>query len=289
MVAASSSRAGAQAALTAALKATLDPATVVRFLGATHTRRFADNLLPGLSQSQIAALRAQLALGAGGELWPTKTGKRPAHAPYSSAALALNAFGRWLGAEQKLQVGSLGGFAEPLEIESRQQINFGGGTANLDVLLRAPGLVVGVESKLTETLSAHEPVRWRPAYASRQMAELLDGSWSGVFAASRAGSWQPKHLGIEQLIKHTLALASRFADCERHLVYVWWEPLNAEEIPELAAHRRELAELRDRLGEASPRLHALTYTELFAEWEQLNVPWIPDHLAQLHARYAVSI
>jgi len=232
----------------------------------------ADNMLPGLTQAQIAALRAQLALGAGGELRPTKTGKRPAHAPYSSAALALNAFGRWLGAEPQLRVAGLGGFAEPLEVESRQQINFGGGTANLDVLLRAPGVVVGVESKLTETLSAHEPVPWRPVYGNPEMEELLDGGWAAVFAASRAGSWQPKHLGIEQLVKHALALVSRFADRERHIVYVWWEPANAQEIPELAAHQREVAELQDRLGEASPRLHALTYTELFAEWERFEVP-----------------
>ena len=157
-----SSRARALTALTAALKATLDPATVERFVGGTHTRRFADNVLPGFTQAQAAQLHDQLALGAGGELKPTKTGKRPAHAPYSSATLALNAFGRWLGAEHELRVAGLSGFIGSVEIESRQQIDFGGGTANLDAMLRAPGAVVGVESKLTETLSEHAPVPWRP-------------------------------------------------------------------------------------------------------------------------------
>lgn len=283
------SRARAVAALTAALGATAGSAAVERLVGGTHTRRFADNLVPGFTQAQIAELRNQLSLGAGGELKPTKTGKRPAHAPYSSAGLALNAFGRWMGAEQQLQVAGLSGFIEPLEIESRQQINFGGGAANLDALLHAPGLVVGVESKLTETLAVHAPVPWKPAYSAAEMATLLDGGWSEVFDASRGGSWQPTHLGIEQLIKHALALTSRFPDCERHLVYVWWEPTNAHEIPELIAHRHEVDELLRRVDDAFPRLHALCYSDLFSAWEQLDVPWISGHVRQLRARYAVAI
>ncbi|HEY5196499.1 MAG TPA: hypothetical protein VIJ51_05680 [Solirubrobacteraceae bacterium] len=192
-----------------------------RFVGATHTRRFADNLVAGLTQAQIATLQAQLAGGAGGELTPTKNGKRPANAPYSSAALAANAFGRWLGFEEQLSIAGLAGFSAPLEVESRQRIAHGGGTANLDVLLGSPGRIVGVESKLTETLSEHKPVEWRAPYAAPPMLELLDGGWADVFAASRAGEWQPRHLGLEQLVKHALALASQFSDSERHLVYVW--------------------------------------------------------------------
>lgn len=284
-----SSRARALTALTSALKATVDPATVQRFVGGTHTRRFADNVLPGFTQAQVAQVHNQLALGAGGELKPTKNGKRPAHAPYSSAALAVNAFGRWMGAEKELRVAGLSGFVGPLEIESRQQIDFGGGTANLDAMLRAAGAVVGVESKLTETLSEHAPVPWRPPYASAEMSALLDRGWSDVFDASLTGSWQPEHLGVEQLIKHALALTSRFPDSRRHLVYVWWEPTNADQIPELIIHRQEVNDLRQRLGDASPCLHALTYAELFAEWAKLDVPWIAEHIAQLRARYSTAI
>ena len=98
------------------------------------------------------------------------------------------------------------------------------------------------------------------------------------------------HLGVEQLIKHALALTSRFPDHDLHLVYVWWEPENAGDIAEVAAHRAEIAELKDRVGEASPRLHALSYSELLAEWEQLDEPsWVTGHVAQLRSRYAVSI
>jgi hypothetical protein len=99
-------------ALSDRLKELVSAEVVAEFVGGTHTRRFADNLLSGLSQAQIETLRDQLARGSGNELRATKTGKRPAHAPYSSAALAANAFGRRLGSEAQLRVSGLRGFSE---------------------------------------------------------------------------------------------------------------------------------------------------------------------------------
>jgi len=62
------------------------------------------------------------------------------------------------------------------------------------------------------------------------------------------------------LVKHAPPLASRFPEDELHLVYVWWEPDDANEIPETIAHRAEVEELHERLGHASPRLHPLSYS-----------------------------
>lgn len=237
----------------------------------------------------MVTVRAQLSLGSGNELRPTATGKRPAHAPYSSAALAANAFGRWLGSERQLRLAGLGGFTEPLTIEEKLKIACGGGTANLDCVLQADGVIVGVESKLTETLEPHRPVAWRAPYLSPDMGAMLDGGWNAVFRASVEGSWQPAHLGVEQLLKHALALASQAAD-ERHLVYVFWEPLNADEHPEVIAHRAEVAELTDRVADGWPRLHVLSYRELLDEWSALTEPdWTPEHVAQLRARYELPV
>ena len=280
----------ARTALSIALRGSLHEALTDHFVGGSHTRRFADNLLPGLSQAQVMALREQILAGAGGELRPSKSGRRPAHAPYSSAALAANVFGRWLGSEQHQRIAGLARFSEPLEVESRQRIAHGGGTANVDCLLRNDDIVVGVESKLTETLSPHKPVAWKEPYHRSEMGSLLGDQWRDVLEASREGHWRPKHLGIEQLIKHALALASQFQERELHLVYVWWEPTNADEIEELHTHRADVAELSGRVGKSAPRLHALTYAELFAEWGELSSPsWLSEHVAQLHARYTVAI
>src|SRR5207248_1002664 len=136
------------------------------------------------------------------------SGNRRAHAPYSSAALAANAFGRWLGDESDLSVAGLGGFDAPLSLEHKLRIAHRGGTANLDCLLTGPAIYVGVESKLTETFASHDPVPWRPPYLTDDMSGLLSGGWREALRASIAGEWTPMQLGLEQLVKHALALST---------------------------------------------------------------------------------
>src|SRR4051794_33903902 len=99
----------AQDKLTEGLRATLPASVIETFVGGTHTRRFEDNLLPTFKQWQIDTLRQQVAEGSGSLLVPNKNGKRTFHAPYSSAALAVNAFGPWLGEEASLVLSGLTG------------------------------------------------------------------------------------------------------------------------------------------------------------------------------------
>jgi hypothetical protein len=277
-------------ALSDSLRATLPSDAKHAFVGNTHVQRFADNLLPGLSLNQVHTVRAQLEAGAGGELTPTRTGKRPAHAPYSSAAFAANLFGRWLGAEPSLRIAALTGFNQPLKIEHKLKIKHGGGTANLDCFLEGPTIVVGIESKLTETLAAHAPVTWKPNYATEAMADLLTDGWRAVFLDSLSRRWTPQHLGLEQLLKHALALSSHADHREAHLVYCHWEPTNRTEIIEVRRHGAEIDELAERLGAATPRLHRITYQTLVEQWARLTTPsWIAEHVNQLADRYTLSI
>jgi len=272
--------------LNAGLRSTLSDDISDLFIGGTHTRRFQDNLLPVMTQDQIAVLRKQLEAGSGGELTPTKSGKRPAHAPYSSAALALNAFGPWLGYEDRLAVAGLGVFSERLEVEAKLQIANGGGLANLDVLLRGPNLVVGIESKLTEHLGPHKPVPWKPAYRRPEMGALLDESWRELMDFSFSEAWQPSHLDLEQLIKHALALCSHFPSGARHLIYVYWEPIDGDGVPEVETHRREVARCVKLLEGSDPQFHALSYREIWNEWDGSAAK---AHLSQLRHRYEVAL
>jgi hypothetical protein len=261
------------------------------WIGGSHVRRLSDNALPGLPLGHLERLRAQLALGAGGELTPTPTGKRRAHAPYSSAAFALNLFGRWLDDEEQLILCDLRGFARELRLEHKLKIAHGGGTANLDVFVEREGLALGVECKLTETLERHEPVEWKEPYVQPEMAGLVGHGWGSVLRASLSGSWRPAHLGVEQLVKHALALASHHRRADQHLLYCFWKPANADDVPEVPAHRTEVAELVDRLGEDSrPRLHVRAWKDVLDEWRGLTAPsWLGRHIAQMHARYDVEI
>jgi hypothetical protein len=284
-----SARTVIETALSDRLKCLLAPEVVDRFVGGTHTRRFADNLLPTVPAWQVNELYAQLNAGGGSELTPNKNNKRRAHAPYSSAAMAFNAFGRWLGSESSLQVATLDGFTERLRVESKAKIR-GGGTANLDVLLANDRMVVGVESKLAEHSELHA-AHWRPPYTDRSMKQLLDQKWKAVMEASLDGEWQPTRLGIEQLIKHVLGLRSQHSGRDLHLVYVFWEPDNPDKHSWVAEHRAEVRELVEMVEGADVSLHASSYWTLLDEWEALPQPppWLAEHLAALRKRYAVAV
>ncbi len=273
------------------LRATLPEERRKAFVGGTHTAAFPDNVVKTVTPEQLRVLQAQLARANGGELRPNKNGKCKAHAPYSSAALALNAFGGWLGRERMLSVAGHGGWTEPLGLEAKRKIDHRGGTVNFDVLLEAGDRVVGIESKLTEFIPLHRPAEWKAVYRSPQMADLLDKGWRSTLKASLDGTWQPEHLGVEQLLKNALALRSAFAHGRLTLLYCFWEPTNRAAFPEFKEHRQEIEQLVFRVGaNADPTFVALSYTELFREWEAgATDGWVREHLAALRARYEFAM
>lgn len=272
-------------ALTARLIQALPQDRVDAFIGGTHTADLRDNVVPTISDEQLAILRAQLEAGDGGELTPTKSGKSTGHAPYSSAALALNAFGGFVGHESDLTIHGIGGWTS-LEIEAKLQIAHRGGRANLDALLRAPGRVLGVESKLTEYASSHLPRNLKPVYGTDEMRAMLSGGWRHALDALLSGEFACNYLDPEQLVKHALSLHSQFPDDARALTYVFLEPANVSEVPELGGHADELQQLLELLGDdADPAFEVITYDDLFREWSEIASPAISQHVAALAARY----
>jgi hypothetical protein len=204
--------------------------------------------------------------------------------------LAFNAFGAWLGFEPKLVVDGVIGFTQSLRIEARQRIFRGGRAPNLDCLLSGPKVVAGIESKLTEPLAPHWPARWSEAYGRATCRALLKGGWRETLDAARSGTYCPAYLDASQLVKHALGLSRQHPDRELHLVYVYWEPDDGDQFDEVWAHRNEVAELLKRVGDASPRLHALSHAELWAQWDTLNdVEWLPHHVSALRRRYAFPL
>ena len=100
----------------------------------------------------------------------------------------------------------------------------------------------------------------------------------------------PRHVGLEQLLKHALALNSHGDVRPRHLLYCFWEPVNGAEINEVLEHRAEVGELQARVGDAAPSLHVMTYSGLFDEWSCLARPdWVGAHVDALRERYLLSI
>jgi hypothetical protein len=280
----------AREALIGCLRESLPPDRAALVDDTGRSERFEDNLVASLSAEQVAALRKQLIAGDGRELEHGADGSRPdGHAAHSSAALAFNAFGAWLTRESELVIDGVGGFSDPLRIEAKQRIFRGGRAPNLDCLASGAEVVVGVESKLTEPLARHGTKTWSEAYGRDSCRALLTDGWLEVLDAARAGSYRTRYLDVDQLLKHALGLCKQNPGRELHLVYVFWEPANAADFDELRAHRDEVQALLDRVGDALPRLHALTYSELWRQWDALDLPWLREHLTALRRRYDLSV
>jgi hypothetical protein len=208
------------------------------------------------------------------------------HGASSSTGLVAAAFAPWRTDPGSLRIAGLGGF-EAVRLEERLLIPHGGGTPNLDVALPlADGGFAGVEAKLTEHLASRTPRPWPRAYRRPAMAAALAGGWAEVFADLLEGRWVPRHLDAPQLVRHALSLQATAASRPTYLVLLFWEPLDGDGVPEVVAHRDEVAELLDRLGPgASPQLRALSWAELWDTWARTR----PDHVAALRRRYAVCV
>ena len=60
-----------------------------------------------------------------------------------------------------------------------------------------------------------------------------------------------------------LGLARTFSDRPVTLLYLFWEPANAEASPVFAAHRAEISEFAARMTGSSPTFEAMSYPELW--------------------------
>jgi hypothetical protein len=96
------------------------------------------------------------------------------------------------------------------------------------------------------------------------------------------------HLDAAQLVKHSLGLAHSGGDNTAVLLYLYWEPLNWKDVPECVEHRAEIQRFAYGVASESVRFAALSYPELWNEWErEASAP--AAHIDALRRRYAVKI
>jgi hypothetical protein len=99
-----------------------------------------------------------------------------------------------------------------------------------------------------------------------------------------------RHLDAAQLVKHVFGLGLCFAEREVTLLYLYWEPRDAEQFVELRQHREEVARFADDVNGARPAFKALSYRDLWRSWNGLPSPsWLPEHLGALMQRYDIRI
>ena len=281
----SGERAAAQDALVEALSAVVGPAAVAPD---GRVARLEQNLVPDIGPLRLAAVRRQLAAGGGGELQSGNGLPPKLYSAFSSTALTVNSFGRWLWEEDGLELAGVSGFNQPLAFERRCSPGIPGKTHNLDVVVQSDHCVVAVESKCTEQMAGHE-AHFCEAYAPR-VRELAHASWRAEYESLRNEPRRYRWLDAAQLIKHYLGLRSTFSQPRIMLVYLYWEPLNGRDVECVREHRTEVGAFSSALCDDRVQFHAQSYLDLWDAWGTAHSPqWLVRYVANLRLRYEVAL
>jgi hypothetical protein len=74
------------------------------------------------------------------------------------------------------------------------------------------------------------------------------------------------------------------------LLYLYWEPVNAGDLPEFDRHRDEVDRFSAAVAAANPAFVSMTYRDLWQLWASCVLPiWLQHHVAALRARYEIVI
>lgn len=243
-----------------------------------YSTLFTDNLVSSVT---VGDFGSDLEQGSGNEL----SGKfRAAH---SSSALAVNCFGPFKRNLSDLRVCGAEGFTS-LCFEKKCPTGLHGTPPNLDVLMERADRVVAIESKCTEYLSPHT-ARFSMSYRTSIRDARRQSTWFREMQRLIDEPHAYSCLDAAQLIKHALGLMYCYPDRRVTLLYVYWEPLNAVDVPVFGEHRREIAEFADRIAGTDTVFEATTYDGLWQSWDETAPQWLRTHLRDLRARYAVVI
>ena len=242
----------------------------------------------------IGRIEAAYAAAPGDELGSGKLAS-----PASSAALVANSFGFFLDRPADLPplLAGAGSSWCPNSVELEGIVRFpwrGGSHPCLDVVVRTPGQLVGIESK------RYEPFRCKPtpelsdAYWRAVWGEQM-GGYAGVRDALRDGTLGFRHLDAAQLVKHAFGLrteASRGASVRPVLFYLHAEPArwpdgHAVDLGAMAAHRGEIERFAERVAGDEVRFVAATYAQVLSSWEASPVSAVGAHAAAVRQRFGL--
>ena len=243
-----------------------------------YVRDVTENLLPTVS---LADFEADLRAGDGNEL------ERKFKAVHSSSALAVNVFAPFRARSSELTLPGSGSITG-LEFERKCPHGVSGRAPNLDVLLTGPAGIIGIESKLTEPLSRHRAV-FSPKYRENIQDERREGAWFREMLCLEEDQERYGWLDAAQLVKHAYGLGHTFPDQPVTLLYLYWEPRNAERFTLFAEHRREIEAFSESVAGSRPAFRSISYPELWREWSATASSWLTAHLDALSARYEVDL
>ncbi len=250
-----------------------------------YVGRVEDVLLPAFGPGLRRTIATDLEDKGGSELRVRDKAPPKFFAAYSSAALAANTFGPFLGETTELPLGGRV-FRGKVSLEVECPSGLPGTPPTLDCLVEGPE-ILAVESKCTETFSSHE-ARFRGSYTAAMAGAAT--TWREEFEHLVENPIRYRYLDAAQLVKHCLGLKTSYPDRRVMLLYLYWEPSNASELAPCAIHRAEIGDFCKSLRD--PKLHfvAMSHRELWNEWLAVDHPaWLREHVEALRERYDVEV
>jgi hypothetical protein len=235
-------------------------------------RRVSDLLIDGVRHEQL----------------PDSIDRTRLRAPHSAAALTINNFLPWQRAPDQLPLAGWTGF-DAVQFEVRCPTGLRGTPPHLDLLALRAEIAVAVIVRCIEYLSRRKTAV-APSYDQLLAATPGLEPWRHQLDQLRSEPQHYRHVDPGALIKFALALGRTFPDRPTVLLYLYWEPVNAERFEEFCRHRQETAELADAVRDARVSFDPQSFAATWREWAARGAPsWLPDHVERLRARYCVSI
>jgi hypothetical protein len=249
----------------------IDKAAILNTDG--YVAEIKDNLIQTVSEEDFIA---DLANGNGNEL------SSKFKALYSSSALCVNFFGYFTRHLSKFELLGEGNFKVG-KFEAKLPTGLKGTAPNLDFFLENQTSIIGVESKFLEILSPKQP-RFSSSYSDIFLNTLHLGL-SEIMNHYRSDN-SKTYLDTSQLIKHSIGLIRRKGDKNANLIYLYWEPINANEFYEYSQHKKELVDFADRMKAISSiSFYYFTYVDFYTLFANNNL--FTEHLTNFKNRYTL--
>ena len=252
----------------------IDPSVSVDDRGYVDT--WQTNLLPELDPTLF---ERDFRSGKGSEL------DRKFCAAHSSAALITNVFGPFRDGATSFLIPGIGEtYLEQFERTYPTGV-VGRTPPHLDASARGPQGVVAIESKCVEYFTS-KVAEFAPAYQS--LEHLRANPWYMEMERLRDLPRDYRCLDAAQLVKHAFGLLNS-AGQGATLLYLFWEPDDAERHALFTEHRSEIASLEARIRDGGLSLIALSYPELWEAWICSGSALLQKHVQRLRLRYGGSL
>ena len=252
-----------------------------------YTRSPEDNLVPGVTREDFWD---DLTDGDGNELTDSPRAPEKFCAAYSSSALMVNTFGPFRHSPGNLMLAGQNGFSNS-QFERKCPTLLRGIPPNLDFFAAGSKILVAVESKFLETLRSSKAAEFKESYHS-VIQTWAEPAWQDTYRALLDDPTKFTYLDAPQLVKHYLGMRHTFRDCraDQVFLYLFWEPTNAEDIPEYGKHRQEVELFSREVEESDIRFAALSYSQIWQNWSKVSA-WggMLAHIEALRQRYELSI